>query len=263
MGASRVTMPHNSVKPTYSIILMRDDCGVSTYRLHSFWIKLFVFFLLLLLAAGAAGAYGTFYFKTRYEAAASERRDLQRALGENRIKLESLTNESLVGRFTGGDAQQRAEGPGTSPYVSAPSVQPTQSDLALLLRQIGPVHTAGTENDTELDAQMENHPIRVSNLKVSFEGEDRLRVVYDLSNQQPGLTLTGRCSLALVTRDGGIIDLTPAARGVLTFQISRFRKMDILSRIPPNVKKESIAKIQISAQANDLPPYYKQFAITE
>ncbi|MCL1915896.1 MAG: hypothetical protein FWG17_04230 [Desulfovibrionaceae bacterium] len=251
-----------SVKPTYSIILMRDDLGVSAFRLHSFWIKLFIFLLVLLIAAGALGAYGTFYYKNRYEATASERRDLQRALGENKIKLESLINEGLVGRFTGGDpGPSRTQTANLStPYISTPTIVPNQSDLAVLLRQIGPMRSAGTENDLEEDALMEQHPVRISNLKTAFEGDDRLRVTYDLHNQQPGLTLIGRCGLALITREGAVIDITAGARGVLTFQIARYRKMDILSRIPPNVKKENISKIQVSAQANDLPPYQKQFA---
>ncbi|MDR2503257.1 MAG: hypothetical protein LBD82_02565 [Deltaproteobacteria bacterium] len=265
----------NSIKPTYSIILMRDDCGVSTFRLHCFWIKLFVLFLIILAAAGVAGAYGTFYYKKRYEVSSAERRALQRSLGENKIKLESLTNEFQVGRFTGlgdvpaghmpGLSSSQGSTPGaSSPYVSAPiTTLPTPRDLALLLRQNGPVRTAGTEDDPDLEELMEKHPIKISNLRSAFESEDRLRLSYDLNNQQNGLTLTGRCGIALITREGAVIDIAPSTRGVLTFQISRFRKIEILLRLPPNVKKEDIAKIQISAQANDLPPYYKNFTLGE
>jgi hypothetical protein len=264
-------MRKNSVKPTYSIILMRDDCDVSAFRLHSVWIKLFVLFLVILVAACALGAYGAFYYKGRYESAAAERRSLQRALGESKIKLESLSNEALVGRFSG----SQAGGSGghavnsvlmpqrdASPSGTSSSAVPTQADLSLLLNQLGPIRAAGTEDNAALEELMEKHPIRISNLKTRFEGEDRIRVIYDLSNQQPGLTLTGGCTIALLTREGALVDITPSARGVLTFQIARFRKMDILARLPSNLKREEIVKIQVSAQANDLPLYYKSFPLT-
>ncbi len=266
-----------SVKPTYSIILMRDDCDVSAFRLHSFWIKLFILFLVILITACIVGAYGTFYYKNRYEVTYTERRDLQRSLGDIKIKMESLSNEELVGRFTGsGTASSYAVNSVVMPNgslggqsSSAPTplsvpntAAPTQEDLALLLSQLGPVRTAGIEQEVALAEQMEKHPVKISNLKTIFEADDRIRTTYDLSNQQQGLTLVGKCSIALVTREGAVIDITPSARGVLSFQISRFRKMDILSKIPPTINKDDIAKVQISAQANDLPLYYKQFSVS-
>ncbi|MDR2051664.1 MAG: hypothetical protein LBQ63_07840 [Deltaproteobacteria bacterium] len=262
----------NSVKPTYSIILMRDDCDVSAFRLHSLWIKLFILFLVILVAACAFGAYGAFYYKARYEAASAERRSLQRALGESKIKLESLSNEALVGRFGAGPAggsQGHAVNSVLTPRAEAASagihstIAPTQADLSLLLNQLGPTRAAGAESSAAIEELMEKHPIRISNLKTSFEGEDRIRIAYDLSNQQPGLTLSGGCTIALLTREGALVDITPSARGVLTFQIARFRKMDVLTRLPSGLKREEIVKIQVSAQANDLPPYYKSFPLTE
>lgn len=269
-------MQPKTPKPTYSIILMRDDCDVSAFRLHSFWVKLFIITLVILIGACIAGAYGTFYYKNRYQVTAADRRELQRTLGENKIKLESLSNEELVGRFTGtGPAGPNAGNSVVSPNNGSANpttvagnsgnqntAMPSQEDLAKLLGQLGPDSAAGVSGSTaEADAQMEKHPVKVSNLKVAFEGENRIRTTYDLSNQQPGLTLVGRCSIALITRDGAIIDVTPSARGVLSFQIARFRKMDILAQIPPNVKQDDIVKVQISAQANDLPRYFKQFAV--
>lgn len=270
-------MQPKTPKPTYSIILMRDDCDVSAFRLHSFWVKLFLVTLIILISACIAGAYGTFYYKNRYEVTSADRRELQRTLGKNKIKLESLSNEELVGRFTGSGPGGVSSGntvalpnngPGAQAALGGGSGQntttPTPEDLARLLDQLGPVSIAGTDNSAaELEAQMEKHPVKVSNLKISFEGENRIRTTYDLSNQQPGLTLVGRCSIALVTRDGGVIDITPSARGVLSFQIARFRKMDILAQIPPALKQSDIIKVQISAQANDLPRYFKQFPVEQ
>jgi hypothetical protein len=37
--------------------------------------------------------------------------------------------------------------------------------------------------------------------------------------------------------------------------------MDLLTQIPASVKREEIAKVQISAKANDFPLYYKRFPI--
>jgi hypothetical protein len=139
---------------------------------------------------------------------------------------------------------------------------PSRNDLARLLDQLEPIRAAGVENAVELALMMEKHPVKVANLKTSVEGDDRLRVTYDLSNQDPRMTLTGRCNIALVTREGAIIDITPSSRGVLSFQINRFRKMDILARIPPDIQQNDVIHIQVSAQANDLPLYYKQFPVT-
>lgn len=252
---------------------MRDDCNVSAFRLHSFWIKLFTLFLVVLVGACAAGAYGTFYYKNRYELSSSERRELQRTLGENKIKLENLSNEELVGRYTESSPAASpnktvsATNGGTvktgrdSATAASSTATPTPADLARLLDQQGQAGSAGADSAAEMEAKMEKHPVKVSNLKSVFEGEDRIRVTYDLSNQQQGITLVGRCSIALVTRDGTVIDITPTARGVLTFQIARFRKMDILAQVPASVKRSDIAKVQISAKANEFPLYRKQFPI--
>lgn len=261
-------MQPKTPSPSYSIILMRDDCNVSAFRMHSFWAKLFIVFIIVLMAACAAGAYGTFYYKNRYQVTAAERRELQRILGENKIKLENLSNEELVGRFTGSGSGGAfsgnsvvlpSSGQGAPGANGEGGAMPSTQDLAKLLDQIGPVRAAGTETPAEIEAQMEKHPIKISNVKLIYEGENRVRFTYDLSNQQPGVTLVGRCSVALITRDGAVIDITPSARGVLTFQIARFRKMDILAQIPPTLNRDDIVKVQISAKANDLPLYYKQF----
>lgn len=269
-----IIMQPKTPKPTYSIILMRDDCNVSAFRLHSFWFRFFILFLIILMGLCAAGAYGAFYYKNLYVAAAAERRELQRSLGENRIKLENLVNEELVGRFTGtgpgapstGRAQDGQAPSGGSIALSdgaqAPgTATPTPEDLARLLDQTGPVRAAGSDSPEPAPPAMEDHPVKVSNLKVTFEGEDRIRFNYDLSNQRPGVTLVGRCSLALVTREGAIIDITPSARGVLSFQIARFRKMDIVAQIPPSLKRSDILRVQISAKANDFPVYSRQFPL--
>lgn len=256
---------------------MRDDCNVNAFRLHSFWIKLCIVLLIALLGACVAGAYGTLYYHNRYRVSSAERRELQRVLGENKIRLESLSNEELVGRFTGtgsggafigntvvspNNGQANGQGPLAQNSGEATTL-PTPEDLARLLDQSGPVRTAGTTQESDLEAQMEKHPVKIDNLKVKFEGSDRIRFTYDLSNQQQGLTLVGRCSIGLIMREGALIDLTPSARGVLSFQIARFRKMDVLAQIPANIKREDIIKIQVSAKANDLPLYYRQFPIGE
>lgn len=265
-------MQPKTPKPTYSIIFMRDDCNVSAFRLHSFWIKLFIALIIILIAACAAGIYGTIYYEDRYRVSTNERRELQRILGENKVRLEKLANEQLLGRFTGSTSSpgrnpgSNSVSPTANPVPAAPATpgstaSPSPEDLAKLLDQISPAQSAGADIPTDIEKQMAEHPVQISNLKINFEDEKRIRLRYDLRNQKEGITLIGRCSIALITRNGDTLDITPSARGVLSFQIARFRKMDILAQIPASVKKEDLVKVQISAKANEFPLYYTQFPI--
>ncbi|MDR2892576.1 MAG: hypothetical protein LBV80_05770 [Deltaproteobacteria bacterium] len=84
------------IKPSYSILLMRDDCAVSTFRMRTFWFKLIVVLVLLLMAACALTVYGTMYYKERYQIAAQERRTLQAELSELRVQLQDSANLAIL-----------------------------------------------------------------------------------------------------------------------------------------------------------------------
>ena len=99
---------------SFSILLLRNDSKVVSFRLNSFWIKfLIIFFALFSSASGVAG-YAAHYYWKKYNALQLERSELAEKLGENRrqlgrfagiekIKESSLPRSTMTGVITNGE----------------------------------------------------------------------------------------------------------------------------------------------------------------
>ncbi|MCC8193561.1 MAG: hypothetical protein LIP28_02815 [Deltaproteobacteria bacterium] len=97
---------------SYSILFLRDDSKVVSFRLKPFWIKfLAVIFVVFSGASGAAG-YAAHYYWIKYQTLQHERAELAEKLGENRRQL---------GRFAGVERIKESTLPRSS-MVGVPSI---------------------------------------------------------------------------------------------------------------------------------------------
>ena len=315
---------------------MRDDSGVSAFRLHSLWLKLFVILLVALTLLCVFGVYGTFYYKHRHHAEKQERHDSQEELKETKIQLERLQNidelrlksielelselkqdlrgnetqlqrllnlekliqasgmehgssfssvvqpsvpavgtehgegslsaaaapspeylKELLDQNAGGNASRTVSAP-TSAGSSA-SADASGGTLPAAGRQTPPSGASSTATRQTQTSETPAHPIKVSNLQSTFQGSDRIRISFDLSNQDSRLTLVGRCNLLVITAKGVVLPIQPTSRGIMTFQIARYRKMESVFTLPAGITVDDVVQIQVNAQANDLPPYQVHF----
>ena len=86
-------MSVNVKKPhVYSVLFMRDDSGVTRFRIRAAWLKFMLFLFILMTLAAGAGGWATHYYWQRYEYHKAEARELDSELTENRRQLVRLVN---------------------------------------------------------------------------------------------------------------------------------------------------------------------------
>lgn len=249
---------------TYSLILMRDDYGVRTMRLHGVWFKIAVLFIIALIAVSAAGIYSTKYMLDIYQFYSEENAELKKTLHTQKMELERLQNIDNI-PVPGGRSSTQAQAAASTADGTAPAgVTLTVGDLTALLGQ-APATAIGTNPATgTLDTpEAAKHPVRIANLKTVTESPSRMRISFDLNNQNSRLTLLGRCSVYAITRQRALVPLRPESRGVMSFQIARYRRMESTFILPDSITAQDVVKIQVTAQANDFPLYTRTFNIQD
>lgn len=89
-------MSSTPIKSSYSILVMRDDCTVSTFRMRAFWLKVIIFAVIFLILSCAAAIYGTYYYHGRYQNAAEKRNALQAELTAAKVELQERRNLAIL-----------------------------------------------------------------------------------------------------------------------------------------------------------------------
>ncbi len=275
----------------YSLLLMRDDCGVRRFRVRAFWLKfLFCFLLLFCAAFGVSGYLAHSYWK-KYAELQEEHRDLQRQYAEIRRRLEPLAylekmRELGQSRFSveasgangvaganatisavvpfpranqtlaaGSAASPSGNGaPGAGPAAATPAAGPARN-------QTQPVPSAQAAAQTpEAAAQIDPaHPAKIANVSLRAAGTTRIRIAFDLSNQDPQQTLGGRVALAVVTNAGAVAEITQVDRAELSFLIARYKRISTTFALPQNIQTTDVAAVQISLSGDNVPPYSERF----
>lgn len=258
---------------SYSILLMRDDHAVSAFRLRAMWLKLFFLFIILLLLACLAGAYGSYYYSSRYSRASTESAFLRKELAAARVQLQEYANLSIIpehGAQTAGSfgtmvvpvAPQVQEAEAASPGVSRMLIagtSPLPEELRALLGQGGPAEGAGI-SESFVMAGAGAHPIKIEKLQGRQEGQGGIRLTFDLHNREQSGSISGTCSVAAVTRSGAVVELPTTQKGALSFKIERYRKMQGSLVLPKGLAYQDIAAFKITASVKDHPDYWQIFA---
>jgi len=102
-------------RPSYSILFLRDDSKVVSFRLKPFWIKFLVITLFVFSTASGTAGYAAHYYWKKYQTLQRERTELTAKLGENRRQL---------GRFAGVERIKESTLPRSS-MLGVPSIAGT------------------------------------------------------------------------------------------------------------------------------------------
>lgn len=278
----------NKPSQSYSILLMRDDNTVSTFRVRTFWFKLLLFLILLLIVLCGLGIYGSLHYKELYDEVAARRDTLQAELNDTRVRLQERTNLAILpggpadpasssytagnmvqpvmpgsenGAASGGASSIETLAPSATPPQASQPSQPERQDLQALLGQPGVVPAAGPAPSAQA-ATTEEHPaVKVSNVSISAEAGNRVLVSFDLANLPQKETFTGNCQIFAVTRQGGEMELETVVRNSLSFRIARYKKMTASLKLPAGLNKEDIVSLHFQVRVPDLPLYTKTFPV--
>lgn len=258
---------------------MRDDNTVSTFRVRTFWFKLLLFLFLLLLVVCGLGSYGSVYYKGKYDATLQKNEKLEAELSEIRVLLQDRTNLAILPGDIGGQTGEtvasgdmvRQVTPGNEAGTATSSIEtiassrnmaggqganPDQGDAQVAPTPEGGANSAVTVPSPE---EMEAHPIRISNVSVTYEAGKRVQIVYDIANQPQKEVLSGNCAIYAVTKQGDVRELETAVRNSLTFRIRIFRKITAALKMPDGLNKADIENLRFVVKVPGLPDYVKDF----
>jgi hypothetical protein len=263
-------------KPTYSILLMRDDHAVSTFRVRTLWFKGLLALFLLLLAVCGLGSYGAVYYKGKYDAELRKNDQLQMELSETKVRLQDRTNLSILPDGVPGQDSSayiadnvRPVTPGAEAGTATSSIETITAGRAAGqgafapdvpgLQHLGPEETTSSAAPTAApnSEDMESHAIRVSNVSLSYEAGNRAQVIFDIANQPQKETLSGGCAIFAVTRQGGLVELETVVRNSLSFRIRMFRKMSAALKVPEGLARDDIVSLRFVVKVPGLPDYVK------
>lgn len=217
----------------YSIIFMRDDQNVKRFRMSPAWMKIFIYFLIFLVAVAVAGAYfGTKYWKA-HKNLTMEKKVLETRLSEAQIKLERLENVEKILESNGPDEIQALFG-------SPPQIPPAQE------KKETPGESVSLD---ELFVSVNTGQASISELAASLDGR-KMTVDFNVNNEVADTTLSGRASIDLVTNDGSLVKVDYSGSD-MTFQIQRFRKITAVFELPEGVKVKDVFGVKLQLKTSD------------
>ncbi|MCK9239131.1 hypothetical protein [Desulfocurvus sp.] len=220
-----------STKAKYNVLMMRDNTPVRRYRLSPVWLKLALYFLLLLLCVAGAGGYFGLKFWEENRVLREDHSATLRELREAHIELERLKN---IEQMLKSSAAQEAAGqstPGEAPKAPPAPPQPPV-DLSRIF--------------TRTDVQQ----VRVDNMQARINGERHVQVVFNLNNLQTEDAIAGVASLAVVTNDGK--DKLPQLnQNDLIFQIQRFKQISTSFGLPAGLTRGEVFGLRLVIKNNE------------
>lgn len=210
----------------YDVILMRDHSSVKRFRLNGLWIKLFVLFFVILLAASIAGGYYSFVFL-------GEKREMAH-LYEG--KAESLLKvERELKRLQNVQEMYESYREDELKTLLAGQLQHNQEKMS---------HYQAVDLRAILDP-VDMNIVKVSNVQARFVN-NKMQVRLEVNNMAGNGKVSGRVFLHLISNCGVMRDIS-IDDSDLNYVIARFRTMEAAFELPGDMDEESIFALRIRA----------------
>ena len=248
------------MKSKYTILIMRDDTQARHMRFSPVWIKIFLWFILILVLLAAAGIWGTHYFWDKGRAQESRLVHLERQNAELNIKLERLQNmESLIGASENAIMPVVDSGPADS--TPADEVMPGSVDLTALPGLVDAVANSTDTNSTGENPENvepmadgsgapnpDNSPVRLENINLRVNSPKTLRLSVDFVNVV-GRQIRGHATLDLITSSGEVSAVVPTQD--LDFVMARMKRGTTTFPLPEGVNMADVEKVRLTVHVNE------------
>jgi hypothetical protein len=205
---------------SYSVLFMRDDTDVKSFRVSPRRLKLLLWsgvglgvFVLIVLIVGLKSFVG-------YRVLLSERRNLELALADAQVAVERAGNIEKIQKSMGGGKDARAD----------------KADKAA---------PAGARAFVKLDTGA----MTVDNLRAQVSG-GALSVSFDLNNKGSG-SAAGDIRLLVLKNDGSLHEVESAAASDLTYQIQRFKRISASARLPEGLTRREVLGLRVEIKNSD------------
>ena len=236
----------------YTVLVMRDDTQVRRMRFSPFWLKFFLWFLLILAAVAGAGSWGSYYFWEKGRAQETRLAQLERQNADLGIKLERLQNmETLIGASESTPLDPVLD---TGPTATTPTEDRTLSgvgagDLPVLVDAGGNATATGNATVAEIldsanaTAPDGEDPVKLENINLRANSNKTLRLGVSFVNTT-GKSIRGYASLALLTPSGEVSATVPSDD--LDFQMKRMKRATTTFPLPEGVTMEDVEAVRIN-----------------
>lgn len=254
----------------YSLLIMRDSTQkVYRFRVSLRRIKIIAFSLAVLLLLTMAGVSFSVYSIKKYVKLTSEISELEASLANANIKLESLQNvkEILQDSEDLAFTQNKLESPSllsTPPFTAnaeqkAPpalnatavvaNVFPKAADAAQGTPEVkdSPAPVSPDKNATAdlTGAATEADFVKISNLNIKARSPKTVRLAFDLNNANPGKTITGETSLALVSSKDEVLEIA-VPKNDMNFHINNYKRMSTVFPLPEGIALGEIKSLRVN-----------------
>lgn len=216
---------------SYSVLFMRDDTDVKSFRVSPRRLRLLLWaggvlgtLLLVALALGGHAFFG-------YSSVLSEKRALELRLADAQVERERSGNIEMMQKALGekgGKAGADDKAPSSQAAQAVPAGQPGRAF-----------------------ARQNSGGIAVENFRASVGGST-VHASFDLNNRV-GEALSGEVHLLLLKTDGALLELDWPAQD-LTFQIQRFKRIVTSAKLPEGTaRREALGlRMEITNSSGEL-----------
>lgn len=254
----------------YSLLIMRDSTQkVYRFRVSLRRIKIIAFSLAVLLLLTMGGVSFSAYNIKKYVKLSSEISELEASLANANIKLESLQNvkEILQDSEDLAFTQNKLESPSllsSNPLTTKAeqNIPPALNATAVVanvfpkaanateqtpsLKTNSTATVAGKNATADLTAKTaEANFVKISNLNIKARSPKTVRLAFDLNNANPGKTITGETSLALVSSKDEVLEIA-VPKNDMNFHINNYKRMSTVFPLPEGVGLEEIKSLRVN-----------------
>ncbi len=281
-------------KQDYSIIIMRDDNKMRTFRIKRKTVSFLKLFAFILFALGVAGCIGALHYHERFRNLQARHSVQRQELIALKLQLEQFTNLRTLANNTNTavmpmlneELEEAPENSESLPYATtAEQAQPADvvtGDTALQGQELdkslagaeGQLSDGGTIEAAEgqlsekaaaavaLPAMSEDpSPVRVNNFEANATGSERIVINYTLNTVEPKRTV-GTASYGFIDRSGEMIDLPTRFGNGIKFIISHGRTMESSFNLGNDVKASDLAKILVFVTLEDGQKFVESFDVS-
>jgi len=220
----------------YSVLFMRDDTRVKRFRMSPFWLKMFVYVQILLVAYAILATFLVVRFLQANTRLAKANAEAQSQLADAAGQLQRL--ERVHSILAASDRE------GIHPLLGA-----------LAQNASGVAQTPGQAETPPISLSKLFQPVdlkkaSVEDFQAQLEGRD-LDISFNLNNLLPDEeSISGQAEIQLVMDNGSVISL-PTDVNDMSYLIQRYKQVRTRAELPSGVKPEAVFGLRLILQSSN------------
>ncbi len=264
----------------YSVLFMRDDSDVLRFRMSAFWLKFFVYFIILLFAVSAGASFLSYHYwrktvvlESRIMTQEAQLKPLQEQMGrldrlssfaqaidsqppgELRPILQEMGNSNATTKsqpeadLLNGGAVNGSQSNSTKSVngTDAASLGLTASNATSAGQPTG-LSEANAENQMEAktngtaseSSAVANDELKVNNFVARFSGRNKLRINFDLNNIDTQRSISGQVRVSLLDSSQQVVAIKPDKDNT-GFKITFSKEFALIYSLPEGMGASSVS----------------------